>query len=127
MISFRRTEPGDLLRITDWIAQDEPHADMDASFFTADGPLVSCYTIEDETGPVIFVRQEGCGEYTRLHTQFPQDRKRVVKALEEAYPLVAEDAKQRGFKTLRFESGSIALIRFMLQHFGFRADLIAEL
>lgn len=101
---------------------------MEASFFTLeDSPFVSCYTIEDEAGPVIFVRQEGAGQDTRLHTQFPQDAKRVAKALEEAYPLVAEDAKRRGFRSVRFESGSIALVRFMFQHFGFHADLIDEL
>jgi len=127
VITFRRTLPEDLLLITEWISQDAAHKHIRASFFTAEGPFLSCYTIEDEQGPVIFVRQETAGQDTRLHTQFPQDAKRVAKALEEAYPLVASDAKERGFRSVRFETGSIALVRFMFQHFEFRADLIDEL
>lgn len=127
MISFRRTVPEDLLTIAEWIARDKGHAGMDASFFTQTGPGVSCFTIEDEIGPAIFVRQEVAGTTVRLHTQFPISRKRVAKALEQAYPLVANDARARGYRTIRFESRSLALIRFMLGKFNFKADLISEL
>jgi hypothetical protein len=126
MIRFRKTVPEDLLKISDWIAQDEGHKGIDPSFFTASGKGISCYAIEDEQGAVIFVRQEALGQLTQLHTQFPADRKRVARALKEAYPLVANDARERGFKVVRFESCSLALIRFMLS-FGFKAALIAEL
>lgn len=128
MIEFRRTVPEDIVRISDWITQDEKHRDISASFFTESDFGISSYTIEDEQGPVIFVRQEReTEEVTRLHTQFPpNDRIRVVTALNEAYPLVAEDARARGFKQIRFESQSVALVRFMFR-FGFRAELIADL
>lgn len=127
MISFRKTVPEDLPTIADWIAQDKGHAGMEPTFFTTPAEGASCYTIEDEQGPCIFVRQEVAGTSTRLHTQFPISRKRVAKALREAYPLVANDAKERGYRTIKFESKSLALIRFMFQNFDFRADLIADL
>lgn len=128
MIHFRQTEPDDLVTIAGWIAQDKGHRGMDASFFVAHGMGVSCYCIEDEAGPVIFVCQEAEGDSTRLHTQFPPDseRKRIAKALSEAYPIVAKDAKVRGFKRVLFRSRSLALIRFMLK-FDFAAELAAEL
>ena len=127
MIYFRKTEPEDILLIAEWIAVDEKHKDISPDFFTFEGPFVSCYVVSDEEGPVIFVRQEASSQDTRLHTQFSPDTKRVAKALEEAYPLVTEDARQRGFRSVRFETTSIALVRFMFQHFKAQADLITEL
>jgi hypothetical protein len=128
MITFRRTVPEDIVLISDWITQDEGHRDLPANFFIECGPGVSSYTIEDEQGPVIFVRQERETEQiTRLHTQFvPNDRIRVVTALNDAYPVVAADALARDFKQIRFESRSAALVKFMFR-FGFRAELIADL
>jgi hypothetical protein len=128
MIKFRRTEPEDVLTITNWIAQDPRHAHIDADFFLCSGKGVSCYAVEGETGPLMFVRQEATDEeVTTLHIQFaPSDRKRIVEAMREGYPLVAADAKMRGFKRVRFESHSPALVRTMLE-MGFRAEMTAEL
>jgi len=100
---------------------------MDAGFWTHTEGGVSCYAVEDELGPLIFVRQETSGEDTVLHLQFANcGRKKIFNALREGYPLVAEDARQRGFKRVRFTSQSPALIRTMLE-MGFHAELIAEL
>jgi hypothetical protein len=127
VIRFRRSGLNDLPLISEWIAADPPHANIKPEFFTEDVRNVSCYAIEDDAGVTMFVRQEACGQDVRLHTQFSPDAKRVAKALEEAYPLVAEDARERGFRSIRFESGSIALVRFMFKRFDFRADLMADL
>lgn len=127
MIEFRKTLPEDILLITEWLALDEKHKHIPPSFFTEEGPFISCYALEDAEGVVIFVRQESLGQDMRLHTQFSPDTKRVAKALEQAYPLVLEDARQRGFRSVRFETTSIALVRFMFHHFKAQADLITEL
>jgi hypothetical protein len=128
MISFRRTVPEDLLTIERWIEADEAHRGTDANFWIATAKGISCYGIEDEQGPLIFVRQEAVTETTvLLHVQFANcGRKKIFNALRESYPLVAEDARRRGFKFVRFESQSPALIRTMMD-MGFRAELIAEL
>ena len=128
-VRFRKTEPSDILTIADWIAKDAPHREIPASFFTESGDGISCYAIDFDGVPTIFVRQETEGKATRLHTQFPYGvgtRKRIANALSEAYPLVREDARERGFKSIRFETKSLALIRFMWR-WNFRADLIDDL
>jgi hypothetical protein len=129
MITFRRSVPEDRERIERWIELDERHNGMPADFWlqTIEG-AVSCYMVEDENGPIIAVRQEvTTEETTTLHLQFANcGRKKIVRALAEGYPLVAEDARQRGFKRIFFRSLSPALVRTMMG-MGFRAELIAEL
>jgi hypothetical protein len=132
MVNFRATTQADKPVIGTWIASDPAHRDrMDSSFFADGEGKASVYCIGDEQGPVMFVRQEVEGESTRLHTQFPPDapgiRKRVAEALHEAYPVVAADAKSRGFKQVVFESESPALIRYMIGTFGFTAELRGRL
>ena len=128
MIVFRQAEPEDILMLTVWIEADRVHRDrIKPEFFTERTTNISCYAIQDDKGPVIFVRQEKEGDAFRLHTQFPPtSRRRIVKALEQAYPLVAADAKRRGYREIHFETGSIALARVMFA-MGFRAELIATL
>lgn len=132
MIKFRATTSEDKPTIGTWIANDPWHRDkIDASFFADGEGKASCYCIEDDEGAAMFVRQEAEGEATRLHVQFPVDsaetRQRVAAALQEAYPIVAQDAKIRGFKSVVFDSESSALIRYMVEHFGFVAELRASL
>lgn len=128
MISFRRTVPEDLLTIERWIELDDAHKGMDGNFWIATSKGISCFAISDDEGPLIFVREEMMSAETIvLHVQFANcGRKKIFNALRESYPLVAEDAKQRGFTSIRFESQSPALIRTMLD-MGFRAELVADL
>jgi hypothetical protein len=127
LIHFRRTVADDLLTISGWIQADPGHLNDDVNFWLNTGPGVSCYALGDETGVVMFVRQETEGANSRLHVQFaPFDRKRIVRVLREGYPLVAQDAKDRGFHRIVFSSESPALIRTMLE-MGFKAELAAEL
>jgi hypothetical protein len=128
LIKFRRTVPEDLPTIERFVELDPAHKGTDASFWITTGKGISCYVIEDGQGPIIFVRQEATSEeVTTLHTQFANcGRKKIFSALKEAYPLVANDARERGFKKVGFESASPALIRTMLD-MGFRAELIADL
>lgn len=127
MILFRPTVPEDLLTIERWIEADPAHKGMDGNFWIATSRGISCYAIGDEAGPLMFVRQEAMATTCILHVQFANcGRKKIFNALRESYPLVREDAKQRGFTSIRFESSSPALIRTMLD-MGFRAELVADL
>ena len=126
MIKFRKTQAEDIPMLKEWIANDPPHKHIAPVFFIDHS--VSCYAVEDSMGPVMFVRQERSGESAVIHVQFmPMDRKRVALALKQGYPLVAADAKKRGFRYVRFESASPALARFLMKHSKFRMELIAEL
>ena len=129
MILFRRTEPSDLLMLSDWIVNDPFHREkLTPEFFLTTGEGVSCYTVEDAEGPVAFMREEVERDAARLHAQFqfPEKRKRLTVAIEEGFPIIFTEAKARGFRQLRFEVDSLALIKAMLR-FGFRADLISDL
>jgi hypothetical protein len=126
MIRFRKTVEDDAAILATWIAQDPYHRHIEPLFFMERTPGVSCYVVEDQAGPVMFVRQETEGENIRLHVQFPMGRRRVREAVREAYPLWANDAKARGFRQIRFELESSALIKLMLG-FGYRAELVTDL
>jgi hypothetical protein len=114
--------------IEEWIAKDPDHRGRVGSQYLLDGQgKASVYVIEDSEGPIMFVRQESEGNTTRLHTQFPpKDHRRIVEALNEAFPIVSLDARDRGFKEIVFESNSMALIRYM-SRFGFRFECRAVL
>jgi hypothetical protein len=128
MVTFRAIVPEDALLLADWLRVDELHKEIPAGFFMEHDPErgTSCFAIEDEEGPVIFARQEVEGEAIRLHAEFPQGRKRVARALLEAYPIVAADLKNRGFKFVRFDLQNAALVKIMIRA-GFRAELVADL
>lgn len=129
MIQFRPTVEGDTALVAEWIEADPDHAGRVApEFFTKPSDLSTVYVIEDDKGPVIFVRQEVEGMNARLHTEFlPGGKLRIARALKQAFPAVSADAKSRGFKAVLFESKSISLIAFMIKQFGFVADCKVQL
>jgi hypothetical protein len=119
--------PEDVATIAEWIEQDPAHRGSDASFYAASERNVSCFTVEWDNAPAMFVREEAHYQEVVLHIQFaPFDRKSVVAALREGYPLVAFDAKERGFMRVKFDTKSPALARVMFD-LGFRAQMIADL
>ena len=127
MIHFRRTQAEDIPTIANWIEKNEEHKGIDPLFFETTIPGISCYVVEVDGTDVMFVREEAGRETITLHIEFsPFDLRAVAKGLREGYPLVLNDARQRGFKRIRFESKSKALVRTMLD-LGFRAELIADL
>lgn len=126
MIRFRANSPEDILTIADWISRDKLHRHIEPVFFTEVAPNVSCYVVEDERGPVMFIRQEVEGQNVRLHAEFTEGRDRLAKAIGEAYPMWAANLRSLGFRQIRFELESSALIKLMLR-FGYRADMVADL
>lgn len=129
MVKFRPITEADIPEIGTWILAEPDHAErMDASFYTQRRDGSVSFAIDDEQGTVMYVRQDAEPDFRlRLHTDFPPNSKqRVAQALAEAYPLVAEDAKLRGFKEIIFDSASVPLTRFMTR-FGFKAELRHQL
>lgn len=100
---------------------------MTADFFLLPGTH-SLYAIEDEEGTVMYVRQEPEAEAKcRMYIQFGPDVKRMMKVFREAFPVVLNDAKLRGFKAFVFDSHSPALVRWLMMEFCFTAECEAAL
>lgn len=128
MMRFRMIEESDRNQINDWILKDSGHAGkMDADFFIKQPEGWGAFAILENDAPIMYVAQEPDGLNLRLHVQFPPDNLReVVTGLLQAYPVVASNAKGRGFKYIAFESESKALLRFM-RRFGFKQEMRAQL
>jgi hypothetical protein len=127
MIHFRPTRPEDFATIKQWVEADPGHADLDPLFWATNSPSTYCFAVGDDAGELMFVKGDAEGETLWLHIQFaPFDRKRIAAALHSGYPLLAAEAKTRGFRIVRFKSVSPALIRAVIG-LGFRAELVAEL
>jgi len=119
MLKFRPTSEHDEKQITEYIAADPDHAGRcEASFWLPNESVVEQFVAEDENGPVFYVRAENI---MRLHIQFASDRKRVAKAIEEFTPWIVEQARQKGYKQIIFESVFKPLIRF-LERRGFHSS-----
>lgn len=119
MVKFRTVKEEDRAEIDAWIASDPGHVGkMTADFFIRI-PLTSiACVLEDDKGPAMYVRFDDEGRSTRAHIQFAPDRRRIVRALEEGYPAVAQTMKARGFHAIIFDSCSPALMKWMAG-FGF--------
>jgi hypothetical protein len=127
MVKFRAVTEADRNVLAEWISRDSGHAGKVVPDFFMDGSdVASVYVIEDEKGPVMAVRAEADRDTMRLHIQFCNSPRRSLNSLQEGYPVVRNDAKNRGFKTMTFSSCSPALIRF-LAGMGFEAEVRTEL
>ena len=129
MAKFRPVTLEDWPEVQAWIDADPGHAGkMDAGFFLTPGRCYSLYAVGDELGTVMYIRQENSGPYRmRAHIQFGPDRKRVMRAFREGFPLVADDARKRGFRSILFDSSSPALVKWMLMEFKFNCTCEAVL
>lgn len=128
LVKFRAVSEADRLEIDKWIAADPGHKDvLTSKTFLIPIGQCSLYALEDEQGTVMYTRWEVEGPSLRVRIQFGPDRKRVISALREGFPQVREDAKKRGFKSITFDSKSPALVKLMMQEFGFVAALEAPL
>jgi hypothetical protein len=127
MVKFRAVTEDDRHMLSEWIASDKGHAGKVGPDFWMDGSaLASVYVIEDEKGPVMAVRSEADRDTMRLHIQFCNSPRRSLNSLQEGYPVVRADAKNRGFRCMTFSSCSPALIRF-LSGMGFEAEVRTEI
>lgn len=127
MCKFRAVSEADRQEIDAWIAADPGHAGkMTADFFLTPGQR-SLYAIEDDKGTVGYICQEAEAHKVRMHLQFCPDKRRVLRTFQEAYKVIVSDAKSRGFDGIVFASESPALVKFMMNEFGFSAECKAVL
>ena len=122
-IKSRKTSDSDASQIAAWIAADPSHAGTtEASFFLPSentSPSTFFHAIEDEKGPIFFVRAE---TGLRLHVQSaPSEHQRTTQALAEFAEMMGQGAKKLGYAELIFESVRRPLINFLHRH-GFRAS-----
>jgi hypothetical protein len=79
--------------------------------------------VEDEMGPVFYFRVDKENELARLHVQFAPEaevsKKRLITALLESIPKLAEAMSKQGFKGIVYESISESLIKFGSSQLGF--------
>ncbi len=116
----------DIPMINEWIDADPYHNtdpfNSGANMVTGKGLLSFC--VQDDIGPVFFMRYDPEGDLIRISAQFgPEEvvsKRRVVVGLKKTFlPSAKTFAKERGFKGLIFESTSPGLIAFM-DRLGFK-------
>lgn len=126
MAKITVTTEADLAQIQEWISADPYHKDdprcTAEGLLTGKGALAFC--LQDETGPLCFVKLDVEGEFLRLSTQFgPEEevskRRLVTGLLSTGIPAITVFAKEGKYKGIVFESTSPTLISFMDKQ-GFR-------
>jgi hypothetical protein len=118
----------DLPQIEEWIRQDEWHRDdpkfIAEEMLTPNGLLSFC--LDDEKGPVCFIRLNSDGDRVRLVIQFAPEsevskRRLITGLIRGGIPAMKSFAKQKGYKGLVFESVNPSLILFGIRQ-GFTLD-----
>jgi hypothetical protein len=117
MIKLTPSTEQDIERITGWIAQDVYHSGrMSAEWWLTGNGLLS-YRLQDDKGPMMYVRTDVDNDLMRLSTQFAPESEvsklRVVKSLIWALPKMEYLAKQNQLRGFVYESTSKSLIDFM--------------
>lgn len=120
MAKITVTTSADLEQIREWIASDPYHKDDPRctadGLLTGNGTLTFC--LQDDEGPLCFVRLDAEEELLRLSTQFGPEsevsKKRLVTGLlSTGIPAIILFAKESKSKGVVFESTSPSLIAFM--------------
>jgi hypothetical protein len=128
MAKFRAVKEADRSEIETWIEADPGHAGrMTADFFLIPGKDHSLYAVGDEEGTVMYIRCNSEASKMRAHIQFGPDKKRIKEVFRSGWPVVMDDARQRGFKSIVFDSCSPTLVKWMLMEFHFSAECTAVL
>jgi len=123
-MKFTPSTEQDVPQLQEWIQHDAYHKDClnPSWWFTGQGLLSYC--IQDDKGPTMYVRIDKENDLMRLHTQFAPDsevsKRRVIKSLVWAVPLMEHLGKQENLKGFIFKSTSPLLIDFMRRKFGFQ-------
>jgi hypothetical protein len=130
MLKFIPSVKEDVTQIRDWTADDPWHQNQKNPewWLTGSEGFFSC-CIQDEIGPVVYLKVEEEVEQFRLHCQFgPRSevsRRRLLLALNESIPVVLMYLFNRG-KNVVFNSSNPSLVKFM-ESKGFRpAEPVGE-
>lgn len=119
-MNIRQLNENDKFLLEKWIALDNDHAGKTNVDFWLPQKHTASFATEDDMGAVFYVRGETC---MRLHIQFPPEteKRRIIKVLLKFIPWIEEQARQKGYKQIIWESTSDSLIEFT-KHFGYRVS-----
>jgi hypothetical protein len=99
MVKFTPTNPEDMPQIAEWISADPFHANQFEAIDWLTGQGEITFTVQDEIGPVMYVRFDKEGRLLRLRTQFmpesPTSKERTGKAIFGAMQLFLPTAAER--------------------------------
>ena len=125
MISFSSSGVADIPQIEEWIAKDPYHKHQGQSewWLTGNGLLAFC--LQDDKGPLTYVRLDEEGEYVRIHTQFaPEEivsKRRLVLGMVQCLTELVKIYQSQSKAGLIFSSVSPLLIAFMKKYFNFKS------
>ena len=114
----------DLPRIAEWIGADPSKRDTPAEWFLTGTECIFAACVEDQSGPVMYVKLIREGSLARLHTLFiaPEtaaSKRRIVSVMLEGFPKLVAVLGEQGLTGIVFESISESLVAFMTK-FGFK-------
>ncbi len=126
MIKFIPSVLGDLTQIQEWINSDPWHKEQkNASWWLTGSEAYVCACVQDEIGPVVYLKVEEEETQFRLHCQFgPRsevNRLRLLLAMTEGLPPLLMHLLSKG-KDVVFNSSNPSLIKFMVSR-GFQSVL----
>ena len=124
MIKLTASNLDDVAQLTEWIVADSYHKHQGQPewWLTGNGLLAFC--LQDDRGPLTYVRLDAEGEYVRIHTQFAPEsevsKRRLIAGMIQCMDsliAVYVDKKQG----MIFNSVSPTLIAFMEKKYGFKS------
>lgn len=117
MIKFIPSLESDVQQLQEWIDADEWHHDQqNPRWWLTGSEAYVCGCVQDEVGPVVYIKVEEEETQFRLHCQFgPRrevGRKRLILAMKEGLPPLLLHLLSKG-KNVVFNSSNPSLVRFM--------------
>jgi hypothetical protein len=102
-----------------WIANDPEHRALFLPEFFYEVNRVS-FVIEDNQGPVMFVKLDPHPPEMRLFIQFSNSPSRVAKAMLKHFSTVRDIVRKTGAKSMVFDTKNPKLASFCEKAFGFK-------
>lgn len=127
MITFNPSTADDLNQLDLWIAHDpyQFHQGQPEWWLSGAESSLLSFRLEDNIGPLTYVRLDEEDEYIRIHTQFAPEttvsKRRLVVGMIHAVKVLIEAYKNEGKKGLVFNSINSSLYTFMNKHLGFKS------
>lgn len=117
MIKFIPSVKDDVVQIQEWTAVDPWHQNQkQPEWWLTGSDAYVCGCVQDEVGPVVYIKVEEEETQFRLHCQFgPRrevGRKRLLLAMKEGLPPLLLHLLSKG-KDVVFNSSNPSLVRFM--------------
>lgn len=127
MINFTPSTLDDIEQIKEWAAHDSYHFHQGQPdwWLTGAEDSLLAFCLQDEKGPLTYVRLDAEGEYVRIHTQFAPltvvSKRRLIVGMLETVKILIVFYSEVGAKGLVFNSVSPSLIAFMDKCLGFKS------